>query len=519
MRHTTLSVLAAVALAMGCSGGDGDLGDSCSQHGDCQSRYQCVQNVCVNRCQRSPECGDGYRCDDDHLCQLAEGKVGDSCTSEIDCGPGLSCQFDSMLDSNGQLRASCTATQEGRPAGSTCFGDEECRNGTCDLGRCVDLCTSEERGSRDCAVGNSCMTVPRVDAYGAPYEGCLPSGGNITWTIPVVSPQPSFLFPIPSEASFASLVFDVDDPQQKVGALAVTSPSGAQLITKCEDDPSCRTSPDDPETVLRHQYAQPVRHMPELGQSVLAMPSNPDIPLETGVYYVIAATKRPGPMGGLGSIPKVTAVVRIGSGGSLDLHLHFLDLQDHPCAAAFKDLTLNAATAANEEFFRGGFLVKLGAILSSSANITIASVTYDDILDHPDLDTLDVTRAGQLLKLGTNPRGINVFFVRSLSPAGIQAFGPGPGPAGLGGTKRSGIVIGIDSLCYRSWDDLARLTAHEIARYMGLYHNVEVNSQRTDPIDDSNEQPDNLMFYSGLGGGEFLSDKQKRILVRSPVLR
>jgi hypothetical protein len=54
---------------------------------------------------------------------------------------------------------------------------------------------------------------------------------------------------------------------------------------------------------------------------------------------------------------------------------------------------------------------------------------------------------------------------------------------------------------------------------MGLYHNVEVNSQRTDPIDDSNEQPDNLMFYSGLGGGEFLSDKQKQILVRSPVLR
>jgi hypothetical protein len=314
-------------------------------------------------------------------------------------------------------------------------------------------------------------------------------------------------------------VFDVDDPQQKVGALAVTSPSGAQLITKCEDDPNCRASPNDPETLLRHQYAQQVRHIPESSQSVLAMPSNPDIPLETGVYYVIAATKRPGPVGGLGSIPKVTAVVRIGSGGSLDLHLHFLDLQDHPCAAAFKDLTLNAATAANEEFFRGGFLVKLGAILSSSANITIASVTYDDILEHPDLDTLDVSRAGQLLKLGTNPRGINVFFVRSLSPAGIQAFGPGPGPAGLGGTKRSGIVIGIDSLCYRSWDDLARLTAHEIARYMGLYHNVEVNSQRTDPIDDSNEQPDNLMFYSGLGGGEFLSDKQKQILVRSPVLR
>jgi hypothetical protein len=514
MRHITLSVLVAVALVTGCSGGDGDLGDSCSQHGDCKSRYQCVENVCVNRCQRSPECGDGYACDDEGLCRLADGKVGDSCTSEIDCGPGLSCQIDNTeLDDNGRLRASCTATKEGRPAGSSCFVDGDCRNGTCALGHCLDLC-SEKRDDRDCAGGNTCMVVPRVEAFGAPFGGCLPSGGNIVWSIPVISPTPSILLPVPSKASHASLLFEVDDPQQKVGAIRVASPSGVQLFTKCVPPPN-QSSCDAAQEAAQF-FGNAVRHAPALGQSVLAMPSNPELALETGMYYVPAETLRPNGM--LGSVPKVTAVVRIGSGGSLDLHLHFLDLADHPCSAAFKNLTLNATTAASEDFFRQGFLTKLGSIFSSSG-VSIATVTYDDILDHPDLDALDVSRAGQLLKLGTNPRGINVFFVRSLSPVGLQAFGPTPGPGGIGGTRRSGIVIGLDTLCYRSWDQLARLTAHEIARYMGLYHNVEIDPQWSDPITDSNDSSDNLMFYSELGGGETLSLGQRSILVRSPVLR
>src|SRR6185369_3847134 len=110
---------------------------------------------------------------------------------------------------------------------------------------------------------------------------------------------------------------------------------------------------------------------------------------------------------------------------------------------------------------------------------------YENLRDHPDLDGLDLENAPALLSLGAHASGINIFFVRTLSPVGLQAIGPNPGPAGLGGTRRSGIVIGVDSLCYRSWPDLARLTSREIARYMGLYDNVEVDfgpvSQPTHP--------------------------------------
>ena len=118
--------------------------------------------------------------------------------------------------------------------------------------------------------------------------------------------------------------------------------------------------------------------------------------------------------------------------------------------------------------------------------------------------------------------GVNVFFVRTLSPVGLEAFGPNPGPAGLGGTAESGVVIGMDTLCYRTWSQVARLTAHEVARYMGLFHNVEAeigaHVKWQDPIPDSDQSSSNLMFYSEFGGVD-LSEGQREILAKSAVLR
>lgn len=508
MRYTTLSVAIGMALA-GCGGGDAGLGESCANTEDCQSAFQCVNDVCVHRCQRSPECGDGYACGEDGICRLAQGKPGDTCRAEIDCGPGLSCQLDgAALDDENRLLASCTATAAGRPSGSECFVDRDCRNGTCALGHCIDLCGQ----NRDCAVGNACMAIPRVEAFGALFGGCLPSSGNIVWTIPVVVPTTAILMPVPSEASYASLVFEVDDPQQQVGATRVVAPSGHALYSRC---PSPQTECSASEVEAQF-YANGVRHAPQVGLSVLAMPSSPSIELETGVYYVQAQSFRPNGDAGT-AIPKITAVVRIGSGGSLDLHLHFLDLSGHPCQDAFNNAPLTAQSAAKAAFFRDDFLAPLRGIFTRGG-ISFGSITYHDIKNYPELDSLDIASAGKLLELGKHSKGINVFFVRTLSPVGLQGFGPSPGPAGLAHTTKSGIVIGLDTLCYRSWQQLARLAAHEIARYMGLYRNVEVDTRWRDPIIDSDNAPENLMFFSELGGSE-LSTGQLNILTRSPVLR
>jgi hypothetical protein len=516
MRLRSFSALFMLALA-GCPGGDGSIGDSCTSHSDCSTALQCVTGTCVAKCKRAPDCGDGFACDQDGFCHSANGQAGDRCTSEVQCSAGLSCQLGDASDAEGHLVASCSEQNPTRPAGAVCAKDAECRNGTCALGRCVDLC----RETRDCGSGTACIGIPRVEADGVMFDGCIPPTGSIAWSIPVSTPSSdTILVPIPDTARSATIVFQVDDQAQRVGARQVIDPSGATIYQKpCEPaiTPGCT-----PETALDQYYAQPVRHLPDFGQSVLQLPSTPDVanPLEPGAYRIAVSSFRANGATG-SSVPHVTALVKMDVAVFLDLHFHFLDLEDHPCQSAFGGATLDAASAKDAPFFQNDFLGGLNTIFAGGG-IALGDVTLQDINDHADLDGLSVENAGSLLALGQHDTGIDVYFVRTLSPVGLQAFGPNPGPAGLRGTRQSGIVIGVDTLCYRSWTQLARLTAHELARYMGLYHNVEleVHDHATwrDPIADSNDASSNLMFFSEIGGIT-LSAGQREILKRSAVLR
>jgi len=509
-----------LAVLAGCPGGNGVVGDSCSSTGDCKSSLQCLNSICVPRCQRAPDCGDGFSCDRNGLCKVATGQLGDACTSEVDCGAGLSCQIDGdAVGDDLRLLATCTAENDTRPPGSLCEQDSECRNGTCALGHCLDLCDS----TRDCGAGWSCATLPRVQANGSLFAGCLPSQGALTWPIRVPGPSAEILLPVPNVARSAELVMAVDDLAQRVGASSVMSPDGVQIYTKpCSppllpSDPPCSQS-----DVLDQYFANPLRHLPDVGQSVLTMPSATELPLQTGAYRVQVSSFRANGTPG-SATPHVTAVLKLDAGVVLDLHFYFLDLGEHPCADATGGLTLDAAAAQHEEYFQTRYLGRLRTIFSHGG-IAFGSATYDDIRDHHDLDGLDIGDVGSLLALGSYSTGINVFFVRTLSPVGLQAFGPNPGPAGLAFNRQSGIVVALDTLCYRQWEDVARLTAHEVARYMGLYHNVEVATPAhptwIDPItdDDSDTPSSNLMFYSEFGGID-LSSGQREILTRSPVLR
>jgi hypothetical protein len=214
-------------------------------------------------------------------------------------------------------------------------------------------------------------------------------------------------------------------------------------------------------------------------------------------------------------------VIQLGGGEILDLHFFFLDLADHPCVPMANNGKLDATTAQAATAFQNVYLRELRVVFARAA-LMLSAPTYDDIADQPELDGLNVADAGKLLSLGHYGTGINIFLVRSLSPIGVQAYGPNPGPAGLGGTTQSGIVIALDTLCYRDWTALARLTAHEIGRYMGLYHNVELETAQhptwRDPISDSDDSSNNLMFFSEIGGTE-LSAGQRSLLSRSGVLR
>jgi hypothetical protein len=424
--------------------------------------------------------------------------------------------------------STCTAHNNARPPGSPCETDAQCNNNTCALGTCVDLC----RETRDCISGAGCTSIPFVDNTASPptaggaFDGCLPNRGSVVWNIPLSSPRAQFYLPVPSAARSATVVFRVSDNAQRVGAYQVYEPGAdAPAYTKpC--DPASATDPLCDPTQARDQFfRQPLRHQPAPGQSVLQIPTSTANPLVAGTYRITASSFRADGAAG-SAIPTVTAIMKMDVAVDLDLHFYFLDLDDHPCDAAYGGRDLNATLAQSSSFFQTDYLGELRRIFAGG--VALDATTYTDLRDRPDLDGLAIDDAGALLALGQHTTGLDVFFVRTMSPVGMQAFGPNPGPGGLPGTRESGIAISVDTLCYRDWPQLARLTAHEIARYMGLYHNVELELELgTDPtrfrfwrdqIDDSDETSTNLMFFSE-NGGAALSAGQRDILTRNAVLQ
>jgi hypothetical protein len=520
MLRGLFTLVIAVVAAAGCPGGNGRVGDACGGNDDCADVLQCLNRSCVARCKRAPDCGDGYACDQRGLCLPAQFEQDDTCHSETECAAGLTCQLTGALDGALKLVAKCNPEGPGHPAGSDCKDDQDCHAGMCALGHCVNLCRPE---TLDCDEGERCIPVPHPVLSDAMFPVCLPSEGALTWSIPMNSPSAEILLPFPDGARSAELVMSVEDPNQRVGAKSVLSPSGERMY-RLPCTPS--TNPDSTCDAVASQedyFRNQIRHRPGLGQSVLLIPSSSNPEPRPGMYRVEVSSFRPNDTTG-SAIPQVTAVVQLNPERRmlLDLHFFFLDLTDHPCGGVSDDVTLSASTAENSASFRG-FLGELRTLFFG-ADINIDHITYDDILDHWELDSLDVADAGNLLRLGKFANGINVFFVRSLSPIGIQAFGPNPGPAGLAGTRQSGIAIALDTLCYRNWSVIAGITAHELARYMGLFHNVELEVgmhpawRDQIPDNDFDDPRNNLMFFSE-NGKTGLSRDQRRMLTRSAVLQ
>jgi hypothetical protein len=516
-----VALIAASVVLAACPGGDGGVGSSCATLADCETGLQCLDHTCENKCRRGPDCGDGHSCTEDGFCVLATGQAGEKCYSEVECAPGLACVLDIDDGEDGVLDASCAADHDGHAFGAECTIDDECRNGTCALGRCVDVCDQE----RDCADAHTCTTIPRinnVEENVGTFMGCLPVGGTIEWTIPISGTQDEVFLPVPGNARSAIAVMSVDDESQYVGANRLLEPDNELRYQL------------DPEVFDPFDPRNDVRHTPALGASVMMIPSRPDHPIEPGAYRLQVSSFRliqtPAPphlVQGTAS-PRLKAMAKLGDGSVLDLHFYFLDLGDHPCAAAM--VGADSASAANKAMspFQDDYINWIRQYFAR-AGIALGAITFDDLPGHADLDGLDSSMLPDLLSLSTHAGGVNVFMVRTITPVGLQALvgsdrNPGDPSAG---SRIGGVAISIDTLCYRSRQHLARVTAHAIARHMGLFRNVEPApfEDLADPITDSpgpddgeTAVRDNLMYFSEFGGTE-LSAGQKDILRRSGVLR
>ena len=287
-----------------------------------------------------------------------------------------------------------------------------------------------------------------------------------------------------------------------VGAFNLRAPSGALLYK-------------EPQT-LGDFIDNAVRYSQTFGESTLLFPNTPDLQLEAGAYSLELGTALlPGLR--ISDVPEVTVHYKLGASTQLDIHVYLLDLSNHPCEGGIGASDLDATTAAALSVFQG-YIDNIGDILGQ-AGISIGDVTYHDVGDQTLLDALEEDDIAQLATLSTTTTGVNLFLVRSIDPGGVQVLAAGtPAAPRSPGSRTSGIAVSMDTLCYRSWSELSRITSHAIARQMGLFRNIEPESPITDPIADSGEGDENLMFYSEFGGTD-ISVGQAAVLRLYPGLR
>lgn len=499
MTAAGLLLVALIVATGGCSDGRG-AGASCSSHGQCADAYQCLSDVCVPRCNNNSDCGEGYQCDRRRSCNLVISSIGDGCASEWECGLGQGCVLNNALLGDGQvLAASCQEQGSGGNIGSECELDEDCRNTLCTLGHCSQVCAANE----DCPSDNRCALIPRiVGNEAALFYGCLQSTGVLKHRIPMTEPAARLPILVPSDTQSIAIVSSVDDDVHRVGATRVVGPDGSLLFN----------GDSSPEQLVANR----IRYIRQRRISTMLIPNSdhPELVPQTGIYQVYMEASLP--LFGQGTaIPEVTVFYKMDKSRTLDLHFYFLDLADHPCEAQFGMPTLNANTAQTGPSFQNEYLAALDGIFADKITTTIAG--YKDI-KRADLDGIVGNDLGDLLRLADNDTGLAIFFVRSLAPNGVQALiGGVPGPPRSPGTSASGVAISVDTLCYRSWTKLARVTAHSIAAQMGLWNNRDPEGL-PDPISDTDGNTNNLMFFGEFGGTE-LSAGQIDVLGRYPGLR
>jgi hypothetical protein len=482
----------AIAFLVGACSGPAGLAEPCERHDDCEAELQCFGSVCQPRCERRTDCGDGFVCDSG-LCVAATVGDGGACDSELDCAAGLACH----LDVAGDGTATCGPDHPGGGLGSACRGDDECRNGTCALGRCIDLCADDV----DCPAAHACATIPRPSSVAptAAFAGCIPARGLLSWSIPATGPRSDVVMTVPSTARSVSIVIEGSDPLQAVGLARLAAPSGSVLY-------AVPASPAD-------YYANAVRHRPAPRISVVQLPGD-DGAFEPGAYAVSISSFRPNGSTGTAT-PRATVFAKVDDGATLDVHFYFLDLDDHPCAAELGDLDADAARTSLP--FQQGLVDTVRATFAD-AGVALGEVTYDDLDELHDLDGIEAADLDTLLAQSSREGGVHVFVVRTLAPAGLLAMlGRAPGAPGPGGTAAAGLAIAADGLCYRTWPQIGRLAAHEIARHLGLARAVEIDGGR-DRLADTGDDRANLLHFAD-DGGTALSESQKRMLQRSPSLR
>jgi hypothetical protein len=500
----------------------------CVTPSDCRAGYQCSGGACIPACLSDPDCPLGMQCQSGACAPYPGAPVGHACVGDGDCsthlclfsvcarpcasdagcGDGQTCALNPTDATGGsgptsRVVPACIARRGGAAPGAACKLDDNCDRGTCQLGMCVELCTT----AADCsAPGMSCATlVALVDDQSAPsFRACLPSRATLELDgsggqLPVPSTAQSFSFYVQAPG------FDFTNV---VGVLKLTDGSGTTLY----DQPMNNTD----------YLALPVRYQPAESASTMLVPNSPTrVSLKTGLYQFSTGSS-------LLSDTTTSVYLKLADApvttGTVGLNIYLTDLsgacQPVTLADALAGVLDPAIAQLKNIFAQVGVTISTVKWSSTTAANTIRVVTDPtSTMMLPDLDNL----LQQATANSGNAVGLDLVVLRSITDpngarTGVLGIAGGiPGSPVLG-TPHSGAAVSIEALCLQGQTTFGVTAAHELGHTLGLFHSIEQNGDHDPLTDTANDGQQNLMYWLE-SSGTHLSPQQGQVIRGDPKVQ
>jgi hypothetical protein len=492
------------ALGLRCSG------SSCDTDSPCPDHQVCVSGKCEDTAKLEAPCDAG--CPDGQSCHRGQDFPSGACT--LDCGSGVSCP----------TLSTCTALATGSVCLEQCETDSDCPQGfVCAALASGKLCVAPEvaRSAQTACTGSPRLVGGGTIGPASPPGGCqrniepsaLPAGQVQHLGTHAVGEQLSFPVP-PGQASVSvveqavqaidSVTFQGFVIDNSAVPLVMLFPDGGVLYDDRLPFPSDPTSAlllfggDTPQVgTLTFPNTTP-----SLALASAGVPAGDWSVVVSDYAYECLLT--PDCTGGSdGGLYDLTVLTRPGvpASGALDVAIYLVT-----------ESNLTSAAAVGDSSFQR--VVRTLASTYAAAGICLGTVTVYDVPGWAKTkyaSGIDIDQTGpcadlpQLFTLAQPGNTLNFFFVDALTsnsqPAGsivVGVDGTIPGPSTIGGTVASAAAVTMadlkagaiacgptvsPNLC--GADEVAMISAHEGAHFLGLFHTTESAGVDFDPLADT----------------------------------